>query len=105
MMTWPDLPDLAEGERVGLDLRIEEGNLEGAVGDGAGLPDELVQPLLGHRSVALVVNVDPMRRIRRLSVDEHAESHGRARYCRPHDQMKIASVEAVGDVPVGSVQR
>ena len=35
-------PDLAEGERVGLNAGIEEGDLEGAVGDRAGLPDELV---------------------------------------------------------------
>ncbi len=37
---------LAEGERVGLGAGVEERDLEGAVGDGAGLADELVQPLL-----------------------------------------------------------
>jgi hypothetical protein len=33
---------LAEGERVGLDAGGGECDLEGAVGDGAALPDELV---------------------------------------------------------------
>ena len=74
-MTWPGLADLAEGECVGLDAGIEEGDLEGAVGDGAGLADELVEPLFGHRSTALVVDIGPVRRTRRLSVDEHADSH------------------------------
>ena len=59
------LADLAECEHIGLHLGIEEGDLEGAVGDGAGLPDELVQSLSGHRSAALVVNVGPVRRTRR----------------------------------------
>ena len=35
------LADLAEGEGKGLDAGVEEGDLEGAVGDGAGLADEL----------------------------------------------------------------
>jgi hypothetical protein len=63
--------NLAEGERVGLDPATGEGDLEGAVGDGAVLPDELIQPLVGHRAMALAVNVDPVRRARRLFVDEH----------------------------------
>src|SRR5258706_8834809 len=105
-MTWPEPPARsAEGERVGLDVGVEEGDLEGAVGDGAGMADELVQPLFGHRSVALAVNIDPVRRIRRLPVEEHAESYGRARYARPHDQVKIAGVKAVRDLPAGLVQR
>src|SRR5271165_979396 len=99
------LPDLAEGERVGLDPGVGEGDLEGAVGDGAGLPDELVQPLFGHRSVALAVHVGPVRRTRRLAVDEHAEPHRRALYGGPHDQVQIAGVEAVGDLPAGLVGR
>jgi hypothetical protein len=52
-MTWPGPPDLAEGERIGLDVGIEEGDLEGAVGDGAGLPDELVESLFGASHVRL----------------------------------------------------
>src|SRR4029453_11747099 len=37
-------PGLAEGEGVGLDAGVEEGDLEAAVADGAGLAEELVQP-------------------------------------------------------------
>lgn len=48
---------LAEGKREGLHAGFEEGDLEGAVGDGALLPDELVEPLLGDRAVALAVSV------------------------------------------------
>jgi hypothetical protein len=76
--TWPGLADLAECECVGLDAGIEVGDLDGAVDDRARLADELVQPLLGYRSAALFVDIGPVRRTRRLSVDEHAESHRRA---------------------------
>ena len=41
---------LAEGEHVGLGARVEEGDLEGAVGDRTGLADQLVQPRLGRPS-------------------------------------------------------
>src|SRR5271157_2420454 len=99
------LPDLAEGERVGLDLGVEEGDLEGAVGNGTGLPEKLVQPMFGHRSVTLVVHIDPMCRARRLSVEKHAESYGRVPYARAHDQVEVAGVEAVANPPVGLVQR
>ena len=40
-------PGLAEGERVGLRARDRERDLEGPVGNGAALTDELVQPLFG----------------------------------------------------------
>ena len=99
------LPDLAEGERVGLDLGVEEGDLEGAVGNGTGLPEKLVQPLFGHRSVTLVVHIDPMCRAWWLSVEKHAESYGCVPYCRAHDQVEVAGVEAVANLPVGLVQR
>jgi hypothetical protein len=74
---------LAERERVGLDGGIKEGDLESAVGDEAGLTNQLVQPMSPHRSVASIVDIDPMRRSRRLSVDEHAESHWRVRFASP----------------------
>jgi hypothetical protein len=41
----------------------------------------------------------------RLPVDEHAESYGGSRCCWPHDEVKIAGVETVGDLPIGGVQR
>jgi hypothetical protein len=36
------------------------------------LPDELVQPLLGRRPVAFVVDIGPVRRTGRLPVDRCA---------------------------------
>src|SRR5215469_2290472 len=96
---------LAESECVGLGPGIEEIDLEGAVGYGAALADELIQALFGYRSGARAVDVEPMRRARRPSVDEHAEPDGRARYRGPHDQVQVAGVEAVRDPPAGLVQR
>jgi hypothetical protein len=34
---------------------------------------------------------------RRLSIDEHAKSHGSSSRCRSHDEMKIAGVTEVTD--------
>src|SRR6266496_2104484 len=95
---------LAEGECVGLNARIEEGDLECVLGDGATLADELVEPLFGHRAVALVVDVGSVGSARRLPVDEHATSYGSPSRGRSHDEMQVAGVEAVGDPPVGLVQ-
>lgn len=56
----------------------------------------------------LVVYVNPMSRAWNLSVDEHAKSHGTPRRCWSHDEMKIAAVKAVHDVPIeapGDIQR
>jgi hypothetical protein len=101
---WVVVTAPAEGEGVGLDARVEEGDLEGALADRARLADELVEPRFGDRAVALVVDVDAVRGARRLPVEPHAEPHGRPPCCRSHDQMEVAGVEAVGDPPVGSVQ-
>ena len=54
--------------------------------------------------LALAVDVGPMRRTRRLAVDEHAEPHGHAPYGRPHDQVEVTGVEPVSDLPAGLVQ-
>src|SRR5205814_5700200 len=66
----------AERERKSLHARIEELDLELSVGDGVRLSDQLIQPLLGNGTVALVVDVDSVSSARRLSIDEHAESNG-----------------------------
>ena len=44
--SWPGVPDLPEGEGVSFGAGAGERDLEGALGDGPVLPDELVQPLL-----------------------------------------------------------
>src|SRR5262249_49633804 len=101
---------LAEREHVGLcarlaegDLerahrrpcpRLEEGDLERPVGDRPGLPDQLVEPLLGDRAVAQVVDVEPVRVAGRLTVDQDPERHGRAAGGRPHDEVHVPGVEA-----------
>src|SRR5215211_34902 len=100
----PLVPDLAEGEGVGLDTWVEEGDLEGVVADGAGLADELVQPRFGGRAVALVVHVGAVGGARRLPVDEHVEPHGGPSCCRSHGQVQVAGVEAVDDPPLGLVE-
>ena len=72
---------------------------------GFGLSDQLVQPLFGHCAVALLVNVSSVSRAWRLSIDQHAKSHGRSWRRRAHDEMKIAGVKAVRDTSIGLVQR
>src|SRR5882724_12860051 len=60
----------AERERKRLHARVEELDLELSVSDGFRLSDQLIQPLLGNRAAALVVDVDPVSSARRLSIDE-----------------------------------
>src|SRR5215218_3612019 len=69
-------PRLAEGEGVRLDARVEEGDLEGPLGDRVGLADELVEPWFGKGAVALVVDVSAVGGSRRLPVDPHPEPDG-----------------------------
>ena len=51
----------AEGERERLHARIEKLDLEQSIGDRRRLADHLIEPLVGHRAVALVVNVHSVR--------------------------------------------
>ena len=53
---------LAEREREGLHAGIEKLDLEQPIGDRLGLPDQLIQALLGDRAVALVVDIDAVSR-------------------------------------------
>ena len=46
----------AEGEHKCLHARIEKLDLELAISNVPRLPDQLIQPLVGHRAVALFVN-------------------------------------------------
>ena len=94
----------AERERKGLHARIEKLDFELSIGDRHRLSDQLVQPLFGHCAVALLVNVNSVSRARRLSIDQHAKSHGSSRRRRAHDEMKIAGVKTVRDAAIGLVQ-
>jgi hypothetical protein len=71
----PDTPlgHSAEGEDEGLHARVEELDVELPVGDGTALTDQLVEPLLVERAVALLVDVDAMCRAGRSPIDEHSE--------------------------------
>src|SRR5207245_11523370 len=95
----------AERERKSFHTRIEKLDLELSIHDGFRLPDQLIHPLFGHRSVAALVDVDSVSRARRLSIDEHAKSHGSSSRTRSHHEMQIAGVKAVHDPAVGLVQQ
>ena len=95
---------LAERERVGADPGIKERDLERAPGDRAALPDELVQALPGRRSVAVLVDVDPVRGTWRLAVDEDAEPRRGSLRFGSHDEMKITGVKTARDRAAGRVQ-
>src|SRR5262249_38599162 len=60
---------LAEGERESLSAGVGEGDLEGAGGNGPGLADELVQPLLAGGAAALAVHIGSLGGARRLPVE------------------------------------
>src|SRR5687768_5541172 len=96
---------LAEGEGEGPYAGVAEGDLERAVGDGAALADELVQPRLGDRAGAVVVDVVPVVRARRLSVEAHAEPHRVPTRRRCHDEVHVPGGEAIGDPPAWFVQQ
>src|SRR3954470_5818317 len=95
---------LAEGKREGLDARIEELDLELAIGNRARLTDELVETLRGHAAVALRVGVGSMCCLGRLAIDQHAEANRGSRPGRSHDQIYVPRVKAVHDAPVCFLQ-
>ena len=66
-------PGLTEGEGVGLDAGVEEGDLEGALDDGAGPADELAEPRFGDPAVARGIDVNPTGSSRWLFVDAHTK--------------------------------
>src|SRR5919199_948463 len=94
----------AERERISLHARIEKLDLELSISDGLRLSDQLIHPLFANRAVALLINVDSVSSARRLSIYEHAKSHGSSSRCRSHDEMKISGMKAIRDPPVGLVQ-
>src|SRR5215469_4934492 len=72
----------AERERESLHARIEKLDFEHAISNGPRLSDQLIQPLFGHRAVALLVNIAAGSLARRLSIEEHVKSHRRSSHCR-----------------------
>src|SRR5262245_53902907 len=70
-------PWSSKREYEGLDARVEELDLEQAVADRRGLPDQLVHPLVVRAAVAALVDVDAASRPRRCAVQTHPEPRGR----------------------------
>ena len=68
------------------------------------LANQLIEPLLRDRSVALLVDVEAVRVARRLSVDEHPKRHRGPSLPRAQDEVDVAGVEAERDLPAGAVQ-
>src|SRR5215469_13858639 len=96
---------LPEGEAVSLSARIDEGDLEGAVGDRARLTDELVNALLRDSAASGAVDVGPVTVARWLPVEQDAHAHWGCERSRSHDQIEVASVEAAGDLAARRVER
>ena len=94
----------AKSERKSLHARIKKLDLELSINDGAWLSDQLIHPWLCNRAIALFVHVNSVSGARRLPIDQHAKSHGRSAHRRSHDEVKIATVKAVRDVPIGLVE-
>ena len=70
----PPAVDQPKVKAIRLHARIEELDLERAVGDAPRLADQLMQPLLAHHALALLVDITAMRRARRLSIEQARES-------------------------------
>jgi hypothetical protein len=64
---------------------------------------ELVQAPVPEHAVALVVDVQAVRRARSLAIQQHAERNRRSRARRQH-QMRVACVEPERDAPTGLVE-
>ena len=94
----------AEREAKSLHARTKKLDFKLTIGNLSGLPDQLMEPLVGNRTIAMFVNVDSVRHAWRLSVDQHAEFHRRSWRHRSHDEVKIARVKPVRDAAVGFVQ-
>src|SRR6185437_9417202 len=86
-------PALSKGERVDVNARIEELDREHAVLDRAGLANDLVEPLVGDRSIALLVYVHAMVCAGRLAVHKHAEANWSTVRSGPEDDVQVSGVE------------
>src|SRR4051812_33231607 len=90
----------AEGEGERLHARVDELDLERAIGDRVRLSDQLIQALLRRYAIPLSVDVEPMGGARRLAVEQHTESHRTGTTRRSHHEVQVSAVKAVGDSPV-----
>jgi hypothetical protein len=94
----------AEGECKRFDTGIEELDRERPIHHWLRLPDQLIEPLFVHRSVAALINVKTMCWTRRLSVNGDAETHGHLSRVRSQNEVQITRVKSVRDPPSGNIQ-
>src|SRR4051794_26299342 len=92
--TRPDVSrESAKREAIRLHVGAEELDLEQAVGDPPGLPNQLVGALVPDDPRAVRRHIAPVRALRNLAIEEDPERDGGARGRRTHDEVEIAGVE------------
>jgi hypothetical protein len=91
------LARLPKCKGIGADTGIEEFDLEDSVRNGRPLTDQLIEPHVRHASPALGVDVGTVIGSRWMVIDPDTEANWTTLLLRPHDQMKIAGMEAVLD--------
>jgi hypothetical protein len=101
----PPISRSAEGERKGLNAGIKKLNFELPIRNRTRLPDQLVHPQLGNCAFTSVVYINSVCAPWRASIDVQTKPRGTPRRCRPHHQMQIAGMKAVGDTPIWLVQQ
>src|SRR4051812_37084598 len=93
----------AEGEGEDLRAGVEELDLECAVGNGAGLADELVKAMAGNLPLPRRVDVHAGGGPGRLTVERDAKADRLARGAA-EDEVEIAGVKAEGDAAAGRLR-
>ena len=88
----------SESKRECLNSRVEEFDLEGAIFDPAGLPYQLIEPVLGDGAVALRVGIHPMILTRCGPVEPHSESHRLSVRRGAEHEVKVPGVKAEDDL-------
>ena len=95
----------AECESERLHACIGEFHLECSIGGWFRLSDQLIQPLLDSRAVAVIVDVDTVSRTGRPTVNRDTKTHRTLPVRRSHHEMKVAGMKAVDDPSAGLVEQ
>ena len=92
----------SESECEHLDTRFEELDFEGSIGDWLRLSNQLMQALFDDHAVTAAVHVDTARSARWAPVERHSETYNSVFARWSHDQMKVAGVKAMQELPLGA---
>src|SRR3954465_12019642 len=95
----------AEGKCESFRAGVEKLDFKLSIGDRAGLPDQLIEPLLGKGAVPRLAPVTAMRCAGRLSIEPHTKAYRRTESCRAHDEIYVATGETVNDGTIRLVER